>query len=237
MMPETPDFDQLVRTLQDSSGTAGDRVRFALAAARMGVFEWDVGSDVLTWSSETGLGLRPEEAPASGRAFFEHVHPDDRSTLGEIRDRALREGTDAVSEFRTISSDGVVHWVHAHGRIVHDTDGRPLRVLGVNTDITYRKSLEEQLREAHAQVERLRILKATMRTVQDIVSNALMSLQLFRTEAEPHVSSEALDLFDHIIAETAAKLKALGDLEHITETDMAMGTGIDYQGRPPTEKP
>ena len=236
-MSENPDFDQIVRNLQDSTGTAGDRVRFALDAARMGVFEWDVNSDVLTWSSETGLGLSPEEAPASGRAFFEHVHPDDRSALGEIRDRALREGADAVSEFRTISSDGVVHWVHAHGRVVHDVDGKPLRVLGVNTDITYRRSLEEQLREAHVQVERLRILKATMRTVQDIVSNALMSLQLFRVEAEPHVSSQSLDLFDRIISETAAKLKALGDLEHVTETDMEMGAGIDYQSRRATEKP
>jgi hypothetical protein len=48
-----------------------------------------------------------------------------------------------------------------------------------------------------------------MRTVQDIVSNALMSLQLFRIEAEPHVSSPSLESFDQIIAETAGKLKAL----------------------------
>jgi PAS domain S-box-containing protein len=236
-MPETPDFDRVVRTRQDASNTAEDRVRFALAAARMGVFEWDVNSDVLTWSSETGLGLNPGDAPASGREFFEHVHPDDRAAVGEIRDRALRDGTDAVSEFRTISADGTVHWVDAHGRVVCDADGKPVRVLGVNTDVTDRRSLEEQLREAHVQAERLRILKATMRTVQDIVSNALMSLQLFRAEAEPHVSSESLDLFDRILAETAAKLTALGKLEHLTETDMAMGAGIDYHSRPPTARP
>lgn len=53
-------------------------------------------------------------------------------------------------------------------------------MLGVAVDISDRKSFEAQLLELHAQTERLRILKATMRTVQDIVSNALMSLQLFR---------------------------------------------------------
>jgi fumarate reductase subunit D len=83
--------------------------------------------------------------------------------------------------------------------------------------------------EAQLQAEQLRVLKATMRTVQDIVSNALMSLYMFRTEAEPNVTPQALELFDHIIADTSAKLKALGDLEKVIETDMAMGAGIEYQ--------
>jgi len=112
-----------------------------------------------------------------------------------------------------------------------------LRVLGVNTDVTQRQSLEQQLREAHVQVSRVNVLKATMRTVQDIVSNALNSLQRFRLDAEEHVSPKSLELFDKIIAETAAKLKALGDLEHVVETDMALGTGISYQSRPTTTEP
>jgi PAS domain S-box-containing protein len=214
-----------------------ERLRFAIAVAQMGVFEWDVNSDVLTWFGTTGLGLKQEEAPTSGRAFFEIVHPDDRQLLGETRDRAIRARTDTVVEFRTISSDGLVHWVQAHGRVVYAEDGKPLRIHGVNTDVTYRKSLEEQVREAHSQVERLRILKATMRTVQDIVSNALMSLQLFRDEAEPHVSSRSVEQFDRIISETTAKLKALGDLENVVETTMVLGAGIDYQSRLPRVKP
>jgi hypothetical protein len=83
--------------------------------------------------------------------------------------------------------------------------------------------------DAHLQAEQVRVLRTTMRTVQDIVSNALMSLYLFRIEAEPNVSSESLALFDEIIADTAAKLKAIGDLEHFAETPMVMGMGIDYE--------
>jgi PAS domain S-box-containing protein len=221
-----------------TASNGDERVRFALAAARMGVFEWNPNSDLLTWSSATtGLGLDVEEAPTSGSAFLALLHPDDRAAIVEIRERALRDRTDAVAEFRILSPSGVVHWVQAHDRVVYDTDGKPLRVLGVNADITYRKSLEEQLRTAQIQAERLRTLKATMRTVQDIVTNALTSLQLFRLDAERHVSRTSLDQFDRIIAETAAKLKALGDLEHVVETDMALGTGIDFQSQLPREKP
>jgi hypothetical protein len=75
-----------------------------------------------------------------------------------------------------------------------------------------------------------------MRTVQDVVSNALMSLYLFRMEAEPKVSPESLELFDQIIAETAAKLKAIADLETFGETPMAAGMGVDYQSDPSTLK-
>jgi PAS domain S-box-containing protein len=207
-----------------------ERVQFALAAARIGVFEWDPNSDALTWSSSTtGLGVSVEEGPTSGRAFFELVHPEDRSAIREVRTRALRDRTDAISEFRILLPSGVVHWVHAHGRVVDDADGKPLRVLGVNTDVTHRKSLEYQLQEAQVQVARLNVLKATMRTVQDIVNNALMSLCLFRNEAEPHVSPPSLQLFDDIINETVSKLRALGDLDHVAETDMVIGTGISYQ--------
>jgi hypothetical protein len=86
-------------------------------------------------------------------------------------------------------------------------------------------------------VERLSVLRATMRTVQDIVGNALMSLYLFRADAERAVSAESLALFDGIITETAAKLKAIADLESVVETHMAIGTGIDYQTSPTIAKP
>jgi hypothetical protein len=46
-----------------------------------------------------------------------------------------------------------------------------------------------------------------------------------------------LELFDRIVRETAAKLKTLSDLQHVTETQMAMGPGIDYQSSQSTEKP
>ena len=204
-------------------------MQFALATARIGVFEWEPGTDRLSWSSTTtGLGLSIEQAPATGRAFLEIVHPDDRGDLLESRERAIREGIDAETEFRIVAPDGVVHWVHAHGRTVFDADGKPLRVIGVNADVTPRKSLEEQLRTAQVQVARMKVLRATMRTVQDIVSNALTSLQMFRFIAEQHVSPASLQQFDQIITDTAARLKALGDLNEVVETEMVMGPGIVY---------
>jgi PAS domain S-box-containing protein len=214
-----------------------ERVRFALASARIGVWEWELKSDRVKCSSTWAFafGVDPKDVPTTGRAFFELVHSDDRQALGEASESAMRDRTDLAMEFRSISPDGAVHWVETHGRVEYDPDGKPLRVLGVNINISDRKSLEEQVRHARGQAERLRTLKATMRTVQDIVGNALMSLQSFRFDAEQHVPPQSLEQFDQIISETAGKLKALADLEQVVETDMVMGPGIRYQSSPPTK--
>jgi hypothetical protein len=76
------------------------------------------------------------------------------------------------------------------------------------------------------QIERLRVVQVTMRTVQDIVNNCLTQLQLVRFEAEGLVPPESLALFDDAIHDTAAKLKVLGDLDTYAEHQMAAGTGL-----------
>jgi len=59
--------------------------------------------------------------------------------------------------------------------------------------------------------ERLKAMKATMTTVHDIVNNALNSLQIFRLEAQKHLSfpTDAIQQFDHIIYDTADRLKSI----------------------------
>jgi hypothetical protein len=89
-------------------------------------------------------------------------------------------------------------------------------------------------REAEIQAQRLSVLRATMRTVQDIVNNALNQLQLFRLDAEGLLPEESLTQFDEIIGGTAAKLKALGDLKSTVETVSPLGPSIDREPNSPT---
>ncbi len=98
-----------------------------------------------------------------------------------------------------------------------------LIILGVSVDsamLRQRLSLEDQ---------RLEVLKATMRTVQDIMNNFLVSVQLFSSECQGLVSTEAEDQLEERIREVSLKLKALGDLKSADTTPMAAGTGIEFQ--------
>jgi hypothetical protein len=92
---------------------------------------------------------------------------------------------------------------------------------------------QRAIRDSEIQAHRLIVLKATMRTVQKIVNNALNEMQLFRLEGEGLMPDESLISFDALIKRTAAELKALGDLETTPERDLPIGSGIDYERKSP----
>ncbi len=86
-------------------------------------------------------------------------------------------------------------------------------------------------KELEVQEERLKVLKATMRTVQDIVGNFLNNLQLFHMEAEETnaLQPESLDLLSSLIQDTSTRLQKLGDLETVNEKQLpGESIGIDY---------
>ena len=84
-------------------------------------------------------------------------------------------------------------------------------------------------RETEIQAQRLKVLKAAMRTVQEIVNNAFNELQLFRLDAEGLLPQESLNLFDGVTQGTAAKLRVLADLESTPETITPFGPIIDCE--------
>jgi hypothetical protein len=114
-----------------------------------------------------------------------------------------------------------------------------MRAVGISQDVTARVQADETRKMAEAELKRLndeiqrqrmRLFKATIRTVQDIVNNLLNSFQLLRLEGEGQLPAELLALVDQMVEEAGLKLKTLGDLETVNEREMAIGTGIDYPG-------
>jgi hypothetical protein len=99
-------------------------------------------------------------------------------------------------------------------------------------DIGNRKRAEAEVKRLNdeIQLQRMRVFKATIRTVQDIVNNLLNSFLLVRLEGEGHLPAGLLTLVDQMVYEAGAKLKTLGDLEAVNEKEMTIGTGIDYPG-------
>ena len=127
------------------------RMDFALAAARMGIAETALDTGRVVWSDSTAalFGLSPGAFTGTTEAFYELVHPEDRAALREKFARALRDGVrDLVTEFRTVRPDGSIRWLQTRARIAYDPKGRPLSVIDVSLDITDRKLLEAQFRQA-----------------------------------------------------------------------------------------
>jgi PAS domain S-box-containing protein len=155
--------------------------------------------------------------------------------LGELMSIFQRVGVgERVDSFETecMRRDGSRVDISLTVSPITDANGHAIGASTIARNITERKQAEAEMRRLNAEIQRqrLRVFKATMTTVHDIVNNFLNSLQLIRMEAEGRLPAELLTLFDGMIVQAAMELRTLGDLETIKEKEMEIGTGIDYPG-------
>lgn len=78
------------------------------------------------------------------------MHPDDRAKVREAIERVLEGGTDYVVEYRIIKPDGSTAWVEGRGQVERDGSGRPVRMIGVCSDVSIRRRAQDALRESEA---------------------------------------------------------------------------------------
>jgi PAS domain S-box-containing protein len=129
-----------------------ERQRRALEAARLAHWEWDIRADRITYQDSLSafygrpFGNVPE--------YLEIVHPEDREIVCCAARRALAPDVSYEVEYRIIWPDGSVRWLASRGATFFDPDGHPVRMVGVNLDITERKEAEAQIRLLNEGLER-----------------------------------------------------------------------------------
>jgi PAS domain S-box-containing protein len=123
----------------------------AQAVAQIGSWEWDIATDVITWSDETYriFGAEPAAGPISYERYLALIHPEDRDAVTETVRRALETREPFEIDHRIIRPDGGVRFLYGRGAIVSDRAGRSARLIGAVLDITGRKQAEEALRRAN----------------------------------------------------------------------------------------
>ncbi len=126
-----------------------ERLRLALDAGQMAVWDWDVATGDVVWDgySEAMNGLTPETFLGSSAAFLDLVHTDDRHAVQAALAEALERRTDYAIQFRMVGPGGDERWVAARGRVVLASDGSVARMLGVALDVTERQQLTNELRD------------------------------------------------------------------------------------------
>ena len=108
------------------------------------------GSNRLGWSTESHriFGVPVGQFAGTSGAFFELVQGDDRPAVRAATDAAIAGVKPYDVEHRILRREGTTRWVHEKADILRDADGRAVRMVGTVQDITDRRLLEEQLRQA-----------------------------------------------------------------------------------------
>src|SRR6478735_11104480 len=124
-----------------------DQLAEAQSIAKIGSWEWDVETDLVSWSDELYriYGLDRTGLTPTYEGFLARIHPDDRARVAEVVGAAL-ESDDAFDfEARVVRTNGAVAWIRGQGLVTRDPEGRARRMFVKDQETTERKESEEAL--------------------------------------------------------------------------------------------
>lgn len=126
-----------------------ERLHMATEGGQLGMWFWDLPTNELVWTDKCkALFGIAADTPMDYELFLNSLHPDDRDRTHQAVTRAIEEKVDYDIEYRTVWSDGSVHWIAAKARCFYDNRGNAIKMMGTAQDITTRKQAEEDLRRS-----------------------------------------------------------------------------------------
>ena len=137
---------QIEQALRESE----ERLRLAMAASNQGWFDLDLESGNITVSPEyvRMLGYEPEEFHTNLDHWLENIHPEDRDPVASALQACSEDGGPCTMEYRRRTKSGPWRWIRSTGKIVQRNEqGKALRMIGIHTDITERKEMEDQIHQ------------------------------------------------------------------------------------------
>lgn len=141
---------------EDSVRAGEARLRLALEAACVGVWDWNLTTGEQWWSAQHYALFGLDKAHASGtyQDFAARVHPEDWEELQQAVQSARDTGAEYRHEYRVHWPDGTEHWLAGHGRFFYDEAGNATRMTGVLMDVTERHWLLTEMQAQMAQAEK-----------------------------------------------------------------------------------
>jgi len=135
------------------------QLSLALEGSQLALFDWNIATGEVFLSDRWAvmLGGKPAPTRTTFAALAELVHPEDIAQLDPLIRDALKGVTPYYRvEHRVRKNDGGWIWIQSHGQVTarDHRDGRAVRLIGTNADVTERKRAEAELAESRAQLER-----------------------------------------------------------------------------------
>ncbi|HEY6094792.1 MAG TPA: HD domain-containing phosphohydrolase [Gallionellaceae bacterium] len=132
---------QMEQALRDGE----ERLLLALGAARQAWFDVNVQTGIASVSPEYAamLGYDPAGFDGSLQHWIDELHPDDQATVMQVFEHTLGGNEAGSIEYRRRTASGDWKWFRTVGRVVgRDEQQRPLRMIGIHTDISTHKHNE-----------------------------------------------------------------------------------------------
>ena len=142
--------EELEEAHESLKTTSQSQLAEAQALARLGSWEWDIERDAITWSDEMYrlYGMDPGSEEIDYKRYQSLLHPEDREISNEAVNHSLKTGAPFSYDHRIIRVDGVERIFHARGKVVRNSEGKPIRMYGTGQDVTETRRAAAALQSA-----------------------------------------------------------------------------------------
>jgi two-component system sensor histidine kinase/response regulator len=143
------------RKVQDTLSKTTARLKLATEAAGLGVWEYDLKMNTMAWDDRMCelYGIRREEFGGVYEDWVRSVHPEDVQRARATFEAAIAEKVECHREFRIVRPSGQIRFMESHSAVQLTSNGAPWRVIGVNRDITERKTIESEMLKSKESAE------------------------------------------------------------------------------------
>ena len=166
-----------------------DRLELAREGANLGIWDWDITNDTLSWSEHQWHlhGRAPQAEGPTPELWRELVHPADlkRAQAGLV---AALKSPDRryTSEYSVVLPDGSSRRLLGRGQTIRGADGRAVRMVGINIDVTARYEAEL------ARDRLIRMLEAERSRLSEIIEAVPIGVGIVDTEGRVVLGNAAM---------------------------------------------
>ncbi|MGH8597329.1 MAG: PAS domain-containing protein, partial [Gammaproteobacteria bacterium] len=145
--------------------TANERMALAANSGSIGIWDYDLATDKVNWDAWVLrlYGLPETTDGGDYDSWARLLHPEDRAAAEQAVQDAIAGARALAIDYRVVRPDGNVRHIHTTGQMKLGDDGRPLRFIGVSTDVTAMRQLSAALAAEHE------LLQVTLQSIGDAV--------------------------------------------------------------------
>jgi PAS domain S-box-containing protein len=147
------------KQIEEALQVSEERLELAMEAGDIATFDWNIQTDDVFWTEHSKAIFGQPSGPFQGvyADWSKRLDPEDLLACEASRQEAFRKKQRRwQAEYRVTNSDrGESRWINSQGHIFYDAGGGPLRMIGVNVDVTERRQAEETLKKSAKEIHDL----------------------------------------------------------------------------------